>query len=114
MSAIVVWGKCRDLLSGDLPPGITVHEVATLAELQARLDPNGATLVLADAARVDAERANLEAWLKGGGRERAVLLAATDAGAADELLLRCPFLDDAFVKPITPARLRHRVLREID
>jgi HD-GYP domain-containing protein (c-di-GMP phosphodiesterase class II) len=115
MSAIVVWGKCRDLLSGDLPPGITVHEVATLAELQARLDPGGATLVLADSARIEAERDAAEAWMRsGGGRERTVLLCVTEAGGADDLLARCSFVDDAIVKPVTPTRLRHRVLREFD
>ena len=114
MSAIVVWGKCRDLLSGDLPAGITVQEVSTLAELQGKLDASGSTLVLADSARIEAEREAVEGWLKGGGRERTVLLAGTEGGAADEFLQRCSFVDDTFVKPISPTRLRHRVLRELD
>jgi HD-GYP domain-containing protein (c-di-GMP phosphodiesterase class II) len=114
MGAILVWGKCREVLSGDLPPGITAVEVATLAELQSRLDAAAGTLVLADAARLDAERAAVDAWLKAGGRERVVMLAGAEAGQVDEVLQRCPFVDDAFVKPITAGRLRHRVLREME
>jgi HD-GYP domain-containing protein (c-di-GMP phosphodiesterase class II) len=114
MSAILIWGKCRDLLAGELPPGITIQEVSTLAEVQARLGPGSATLVIADGTRLDAEREAAEAWMKSGGRERAILLCATEAGAIDDVLQRCAFVDDAFVKPITPTRLRHRVLRELD
>jgi HD-GYP domain-containing protein (c-di-GMP phosphodiesterase class II) len=114
MSAIVVWGRCRDLLSGELPPGLLVAEAQTLAEVQARLEPGTTSLVLADSARIDAERTALESWMKSGGRERVILLCATDAASADDILQRCPFVDDAVVKPISPARLRHRVLRELD
>jgi HD-GYP domain-containing protein (c-di-GMP phosphodiesterase class II) len=114
MSAIIVWGKCRDLLSGELPAGVSVTEVATLEELQAKLDPAVATLVLADCVRLDAERSAIEEWMKAGGRDRIVLLCATDAEGGDDVLERSPFVDDAFVKPISPARLRHRVLRELD
>jgi HD-GYP domain-containing protein (c-di-GMP phosphodiesterase class II) len=114
MGAILVWGRCRELLSGDLPAGITAVEVATLGELQLRLDSAVGTLVLADASRLEAERDALEAWLKAGGRERIVLLAGAEAGQMDDLLQRCAFVDDAFIKPISPARLRHRVLREME
>src|SRR5262245_12843985 len=114
MGAILVWGKCRELLSGDLPTGVTAVEVQSLAELQAKLETGTGALVLADGARVEAERAALEPWLKSGGRERVVLLVGAEAAQIDEILQRCPFVDDAYVKPISAVRLRHRVLRGMD
>src|SRR4051812_29168164 len=114
MGAILVWGKCRELLSGDLPTGITATEVQTLAELQAKLDPGIGALVLADSARIEAERAAAEAWLKSGGRERIVVLVGAEPAEVDEILQRCPFVDDAYPKPMSATRLRHRVLRGMD
>lgn len=115
MGAILVWGRCRDLLSGDLPAGISAVEVESLDDLRSKLDstPLG-TLVLADGARLESERAAVEAWLKAGGRERIVILAGAEPGQIDDVLHGCPFVDDAFIKPISAARLRHRVLREMD
>jgi HD-GYP domain-containing protein (c-di-GMP phosphodiesterase class II) len=114
MGAIFVWGKCRELLSGDLPTGITAVEVATLAELQAKLEPGTGALVLADGARLESERAAVEAWMKSGGRERIVLLVGAESAQVDEILQRCPFVDDAYPKPMSTVRLRHRVLRGMD
>jgi HD-GYP domain-containing protein (c-di-GMP phosphodiesterase class II) len=112
MPAILVWGKCREVLTGELPPGITTDEVSTLAELQAKLEPGVGMLVLAESGRLEAEREALADWMKAGGRDKVVLLCACET--PDEVLERFPFVDDAFARPISAARLRHRVLREAD
>ena len=114
MANILVWGKTRDLISGEIPAGITTAEADTLAAVQAVIEGKGSTLVLADPARLDAERAALEAWVRAGGNRRALLVAAADAADADDLIRRFPFLDDVLIKPLTPARLRLRVDRALD
>jgi HD-GYP domain-containing protein (c-di-GMP phosphodiesterase class II) len=114
MPSILVWGKIRELVAGEMPLGISAQEVATLAELQAHLDAKGGTLILADVNHLDAERAGLEAWLKSGGSLRALLVAVAEPHEADELLRRFPFLDDFLVKPVTTARVRLRLDRALD
>jgi HD-GYP domain-containing protein (c-di-GMP phosphodiesterase class II) len=114
MANILVWGKTRDLIAGEIPAGIAADEVETLAAVQGVVDGKGSTLILADPARLHAERAALEAWIRGGGNRRALLVAAADARDADDLIQRFPFLDDVLIKPLTATRLRLRLDRALD
>jgi HD-GYP domain-containing protein (c-di-GMP phosphodiesterase class II) len=114
MANILVWGKTRDLISGEIPAGIATEEVETLAAVQAIVDGKGSTLVLADPARLSAERAALETWIRAGGNRRALLVAAADAADADDLIHRFPFLDDVLIRPLTATRLRLRLDRALD
>ena len=47
MANILVWGKTRDLIAGEIPAGIVTEEVETLAALQAIVDRGGAGRVAA-------------------------------------------------------------------
>jgi HD-GYP domain-containing protein (c-di-GMP phosphodiesterase class II) len=114
MANILIWGTIRELLPGDLPVGITVEEVDSLASLQAALETRTSTLILASPARMDRERPAVEAWAKAGARRRALLVAVCEAHETDEALRRYPFLDDFLVRPVTPARLRLRLERSLD
>jgi HD-GYP domain-containing protein (c-di-GMP phosphodiesterase class II) len=114
MASILIWGRAREILAGELPPGISTREVATLAELQSHLDSKGGTLVLADAPHLEGERKALEAWLKNGGSLQALFVAVAEADEADDLLKRFPFLDDFIFKPVTPGRMRLRLDRALD
>jgi HD-GYP domain-containing protein (c-di-GMP phosphodiesterase class II) len=114
MSSILIWGKTRDVVVGDLPPGMSAQEVDSLSALQACLDGKATTLILADPACLDAEGAALDEWLKGGRSHQAVLVAVTDFQDGDEVLRRFPFLDDILVRPVTGARLRLRLERAFD
>lgn len=113
MAGIVVWGKARETMAGELPAGVSLAEVDSLHALRAELG-RGGSLVIADAACLRAEAAEVEAWLRTGGNRQAVLIAVADAGEADALLARFPFLDDVLLRPLTPGRLRHRVDRALD
>src|SRR5262249_61148602 len=44
MANILVWGKTRDVVSGQVPAGIAVEEADTLAAVQAEVDGKGAIL----------------------------------------------------------------------
>ena len=112
MANVIVWGKTREVLSGELPLGLTAEEVDTLANLQAHL--GRASVILTDPEHLERERAALELWVKGGGTRRALLLAACDNAQADEVLHRFPYLDDVLIRPVTPVRLRVRVDRALD
>jgi HD-GYP domain-containing protein (c-di-GMP phosphodiesterase class II) len=114
MASILIWGRTRDVIAGDLPPGISAREVSSLAELQAELDGRSGTLVLVEPERLAAEPAALEAWLKGGGRLSALFVAVSESDAADDVLKRFPFLDDLIFKPVTPGRMRLRLDRALD
>ncbi|HXB57279.1 MAG TPA: HD domain-containing phosphohydrolase [Vicinamibacteria bacterium] len=114
MSSILIWGKTRDVVMGDLPPGMSAQEVDSLSELQSCLDGKAPTLILADPASLEAEGAALNEWLKAGRGHQAVLVAVTDFGEGDEVLRRFPFLDDILVRPVTGARLRLRLERAFD
>src|SRR5688572_3878839 len=113
MAKIIVWGKTREMLSGDLPPGLTVEQVDTFAALQAEADAAGA-LVLVDRSHLESEGAALEAWLKGGAHLRALVVGVADAEQTDEVLRRWPFLDDLMVRPVTRSRLRLRLDRGLE
>ncbi len=114
MSSILIWGKTRELVAGEFPPGISTHEVAELADLQNRLELGGGPLVLVGAAQLESHREAIETWLKGGGAFKAVLAGVCDAGESDDLLRRFPFLDDLLLRPVTPGRLRLRLERALD
>jgi len=114
MASILIWGKARELVAGDFPPGITASEVETLAGLRAGLDGAGTSLILADPARLEAEREAVESWLKGDGSVQGLLVAVTDPADGDDALRRLPFLDDTLPRPVSPARLRHKLERAFD
>jgi HD-GYP domain-containing protein (c-di-GMP phosphodiesterase class II) len=114
MANILVWGKTRDLIAGEIPAGIATEEVDSLAAVQAVVAGKGSTLVLADPSHLAAEKPALETWIRAGGNRRALLVAAADAGDADDLIHRFPFLDDVLIKPLTPTRLRLRLDRALD
>ena len=114
MANILVWGKGRDLIAGELPAGITTEEVDGLASLQSALEGKGSTLVLADAAHLESERAALEAWVRSGGNRRALLVCVAEPSEADEVVRRHPFIDDLLIKPVTAGRLRLRLERALD
>jgi HD-GYP domain-containing protein (c-di-GMP phosphodiesterase class II) len=114
MASVLIWGKTRDLVGGSPPPGLTVHQAARLADVQALLDGKGGTLVLADARNLDAEREAFESWFKSGGSLRAVFVVAAEASELDELVRRFPYVDDVLAKPVTAARLRLRLDRALD
>ncbi|HET6897204.1 MAG TPA: GAF domain-containing protein, partial [Vicinamibacteria bacterium] len=114
MANILVWGKARDLISGEIPAGVAAEEVETLAAVQAVMEGKGSTLVLADPVRLEADKAALETWVRGGGNRRALIVSAAEADAADDLIRRFPFLDDVLIKPLTPTRLRLRLDRALD
>ncbi len=115
MASILIWGRARDILAGELPPGISAKEVRSLPELHAQLDSKGGTLVLLDPAEIEADKAELEAWLKSGGNMQALFVGVVDGDDdADELLKGHPYLDDLLFKPVTPGRLRLRLDRALD
>lgn len=114
MANIVIWGRARDVLAGQPPPGIIAEEVATLAALQENLERRKSSLVLADATRLEAEADPMEEWVKAGGGRRALLVGIADLGGTEALLRRFPFLDDIMVRPVTEARLRLRLDRAME
>lgn len=114
MANVLVWGRARDLVAGDLPPGVTVTEVGSFAELRSAVEGNGATLVLADPQRLEAEREAVAAWVRAGGSQQAVLIGVPAAGEADAVVVRFPWLDDIVIAPVTAARLRLRLDRALD
>ncbi|HEY7409413.1 MAG TPA: HD domain-containing phosphohydrolase [Vicinamibacteria bacterium] len=114
MANIVIWGKARDILAGELPVGFPAQEVDTLATLQALLDPRTPTLILTDAAHLAREKPAVEAWVRGGGTRRAVLVAVCAVAEADDALRRHPYVDDILIRPVTPPRLRLRLERALE
>jgi HD-GYP domain-containing protein (c-di-GMP phosphodiesterase class II) len=104
MDSVLIWGKTREIITGDLPPELASDEVETFADLRARLD-SGAGLILADLASLEAEGGEIEAWLRNGGSLRATLVAVTDAANGDDALRRFPFLDDLLFRPLLAVRL---------
>ncbi len=114
MASIVIWGRSREVLAGELPPGISASEVRTLSELQAELDNKGGTLVLVDPPALEGERVALEAWLKASGNQALMVGIVEADGNADELLKRYDFLDDILFRPVTPSRLRLRLERAVE
>src|SRR5439155_544970 len=114
MSSILVWGKTREIVSGALPPGISIEEVSTLSEMKAELRAKGSILVLADASHLDAERDAIAAWIKSGESRLSLLVGVAPVEETDELARRHPYLDDVMVRPVTAMRLRLRLDRALD
>src|SRR5262245_32600388 len=111
MANIVIWGRARDIVSGELPPSASLVEVSSLAELKRALAETSAALVLADPARMEADRTELGTLA--GGFVRAVLVAVVEPGETEETFERYPFLDDVLVRPVTASRLRPRLERAL-
>jgi len=105
VAQVLIWGKTREILAGSLPPGVSAEEVGSLASLQSRLDGKGGSLVLADTAHLESEKADLEAWIRAGGNRSAVIVAVAEPAEGDDVLKRFPFVDDILLKPVTPFRL---------
>jgi HD-GYP domain-containing protein (c-di-GMP phosphodiesterase class II) len=115
MTHLLIWGKTREILAGDLPAGLRADEVGSLAALQSVLDGRSAgVMVLADPRSVEAEQEATEAWLRAGGSDKAVIVAVADPTDGDEILRRLPLLDSLLLRPITPLRLRRQLERAID
>jgi HD-GYP domain-containing protein (c-di-GMP phosphodiesterase class II) len=114
MTHLLIWGDPRDIVAGELPAGMRVDRVTSVATLIAALDGRGGSLVLADAACLDAEREALGAWLQAGGSALASLVAITDPGSEEEVLRRLPFLDDVVPQPLTAARVRLKLERAVE
>ncbi len=114
MANIVIWGKARDILVGELPLGFPALEVDTLATVQAALDSRTPTLILTDSAHLGRERGAVEGWVRGGGARHAMLVAACDPAEVDDILRRFPFLDDVFIRPVSLPRLRLRLDRVLE
>src|SRR5439155_6247245 len=114
MSSILVWGKTREIVSGALPPGISIEEVSTSSGMKAELRAKGSILVLADASHLDAERDAIAAWIKSGESRLSLLVGVAPVEETDELARRHPYLDDVMVRPVTAMRLRLRLDRALD
>ena len=113
MPQLLIWGATRELVAGALTPATHAEQVSSLAGLRAALDGGGAALVLADPACLEAERAEVEAWLRAGGSAQAVVMAVADASAADDVLSRLPFVDDVVLRPLTAGCLRLKLERSV-
>jgi HD-GYP domain-containing protein (c-di-GMP phosphodiesterase class II) len=114
VAQLLIWGKAREIVSGDLLAGPPAEEVQTLAALEASVDGKGAALVLADPTRLEAEREATETWLRAGGAAQVVLVAVTGATDGDAVLQRFPFLDDLLVRPVSPACLHLKLERALE
>ncbi len=111
---ILVWGRARDLLASDMPVGLTIREVASLAEARAQTDERG-TLILGDPEAFLPEAQALREWLTGGETPAAAMVAVVrdDAGTTS-LLANHAYLHDVVFAPVTPARLRLRLERALE
>jgi HD-GYP domain-containing protein (c-di-GMP phosphodiesterase class II) len=113
MPNVLVWGRTRDLIAGDLPTGMPVAEVSSLDEARAQSDSRG-TLLLTDPGVIAAHAEGFKGWLRGGEAVGTLLVAVTEPQAGDDILRRFPFVDDLLVKPVTPGRLRLRLHHAFD
>ena len=96
------------MLAGEPLAGPT-EEVHTLDALLGSLDGKGATLVLADAERLEAQRGEVKAWLENGGSSQVVLVAVAHREDPDAVLESLPFVDDVIARPVTQGRLRRKL-----
>jgi HD-GYP domain-containing protein (c-di-GMP phosphodiesterase class II) len=108
MTQVLIWGQSREMLAGEPFPG-SPDEVDTLDALCTSLDGKGATLVLAEAARLEAEREDVQAWLENGAASQVVLVAVTDGQEGDAVLESLPFVQDVIARPVTPYRLERKL-----
>ncbi len=114
MANIVIWGKARDIVMGELPPAASVVEVDSFDALKKRLDGSGPALVLADADHLKQNLDELEAWIRGDGHTQAVLVAVVEDGDAEDTLKHYPFLDEVLLRPVTASRLNLRLERAFE
>ncbi len=114
MAHLLIWGTARDILSGPAAAGAKPQSVASLAALQQAVDGHDVTLVLADAASLDAERDEVAAWRKADGAPNALLVAVARPEEADEVAGRLAFVDEVEPGPLTPARLRLKLERAVE
>ncbi len=114
MANIVIWGRARDIVMGELPPAASVVEVDSLDELKKLLEGSTSALVLADPDRLEPDRAELEAWISADGFTQAVLVAVVEHGDAEDTLKRYPFLAEVLLRPVTASRLRLRLERALE
>jgi hypothetical protein len=56
MPNVLVWGKTRELIAGDLPAGLPVVEVDSFEQARTQGDPRG-TLLLTEPATIQAHEA---------------------------------------------------------
>jgi HD-GYP domain-containing protein (c-di-GMP phosphodiesterase class II) len=109
MPNVLVWGRIRDLIAGDLPPGLRVAEVTSLDEARAQADSRGC-LLLTDPCVIEAHAEPLQTWLRGGGSTGTLLVAVAEAEQGDDLLRRLRLrLDRAF-----DALHNRRVVRQLE
>ena len=113
MPNVLVWGKTRDLIAGDLPAGLPVVEVHSFEAARTQGDPRGA-LLLAEPLTIAAHEEALRAWLRGGAASSTLLVAVAEGATGDDVLRRFPFVDDLLVRPVTAGRLRLRLDRAFD
>jgi HD-GYP domain-containing protein (c-di-GMP phosphodiesterase class II) len=115
MANVLVWGKTRELLAGDLPEGLVADEVDSLAQLKAAHDTRNSTLILIDPRRLESEAGDFESWARDGAARRALLVAVAERTAdAAEVARRFPAVDDVLVRPVSAAYLRLRLDRALD
>ncbi|HEY7511780.1 MAG TPA: HD domain-containing phosphohydrolase [Vicinamibacteria bacterium] len=114
MANILVWGRIRELIPGGLPLGITAEEVDDSTALATAVDALSSTLILTTPERLERERPAVEAWVRAGGKRRALLVAVCEVDETDDALRRFPFVDDFLLRPVTAARLRLRLERSLD
>jgi HD-GYP domain-containing protein (c-di-GMP phosphodiesterase class II) len=112
MANIVIWGRARDIVTGELPPSARVAEVNSLAELKRELEETSAALVLADPVRMEPDRDELGTLAD--GLIQAVFVAVVEHGEAEETLQRYPFLEEVLLRPVTESRLRLRLERALE
>ena len=114
MAHLLIWGLTRDVAAGALTPAVHAQPVSSLAEVRTALEGGAAALILAQPACLDAEHAQVEAWLRDGGSAQAVIMAVAEPAEADEVLRRLPFVDDVVLRPLTAGRLRLKLERAIE
>jgi HD-GYP domain-containing protein (c-di-GMP phosphodiesterase class II) len=113
MAHLLIWGTAREMLAGELPPGLA-EEVRTFDALRDALDGKGPALVLLEPRSLDGEWEAVEAWLRQGGDAQALLLAVADPEEGDGVLQRFPFVHDVLARPVSAARLQGKLERALD
>ncbi|HXK08498.1 MAG TPA: HD domain-containing phosphohydrolase [Vicinamibacteria bacterium] len=115
MAQLLIWGETREILTGEMPAGIQIEEVKTLAAVEEALAGRLAgAMVVADPRCVEAEGEATAAWLRNGGSAQAFLVTVTDQTQRDEVLARLPFVEDVLERPITPVRLLRKLEQALD
>jgi len=109
MPDILIWGRSRSLLTGELPAGVSAVEIGSLDELGARAEATGAPLVLLDADRLEEHGAALAAWKDAAGRRRPLLIGLAAPGDVERIAHDPGCLDDVAPRPLSPGLLKLRL-----